>query len=199
MIMLFELGPNNMVTLNKVWISTIPQFHRILARDKGGPRDGSGKYKKQATRDFTYIYHLCDFHSPLENFSKDKRKQMAMEFAGMPDRESDLDNDTDLQDAIELYKELLENSSVSLQTYRAMKYSRQAMDVSLQTRNYDKKDENGRLVYDMKKDQESIIMMPKVIAALDDMEEKVKREMLESFEMRGGAEKGEQEDPDEDD
>jgi hypothetical protein len=199
MILLFELGENNMVSLNKVWISTIPQFRRLLARDKGGPGDGSGKYKKRATREFTYIYHLLDFHSPLENYNKTKRKQLAMEFAGMPDKESELDNDPDLQDAIELYKDLLANSSVSLQTYRAMKHTRQAMDLSLEERDYDKKDINNRLIYDMKKDQESIINMPKVIAALDEMEDKVKREMMDTFEMRGGAEKGVAEDPEDDD
>lgn len=199
MILLFELGENNMVSLNKLWISTIPQFRRLLARDKGGPGDGSGKYKKQATREFTYMFHLLDFHSPLENYSKVKRKQMAMEFAGMPDKETELDNDPDLQDAIEMYKELIENSSSSLQTLRAMKYARHAMDEYLETVNFTAKDEQGRLVHSVKIVQDNIIGMPKAQAALDEMEEKVKREMLDTFEMRGGADKGVAEDPDDDD
>lgn len=194
MIQLFELGDNNMVSLNKVWISTIPQFRRLLARDKGGPGDGSGKYKKQATREFTYIYHLCDFHSPIENKPQKERKRLALEFAGL--EEVKVDNDPDLQEAIDLYRDLLGDSSVSLQTYRAMKRTRQAMDASLETRDYEKTDVNGRLVYDMKKDQESIINMPKVLAALNEMEEKVKQEMMDTFEMRGDAEKGFEEDPD---
>lgn len=199
MILLFEIGENNMVSLNKVWISTIPQFRRLLARDKGGPGDGSGKYKKQATREFTYIYHLCDFHSPLENYGKIKRKQMALEFSGMADKESDVDNDPDLQDAIELYKELIANSSSSLQTLRAMKSARQAMDEYLQDIDFNKKDAQDRLVHSVKAVQDNIIGMPKAQAALDEMEDKVKREMLDTFEMRGGAEKGVAEDPDEDD
>lgn len=196
MILLFELGDNNMVTLNKEWISTIPQFRRLLARDKGGPGDGSGKYKKQATREFTYMFHYLDFHSPLENYPKAKRKQMALEFADLKGKENSVDNDVELQDAIEMYNDLLENSSITLQTFRAMKYTRHAMDNSLLTRDYDKTAKDGKLVYDMKKDQESIIMMPKVIAALDEMEDKVRQEMLDTFEMRGGAEKGVDEDPD---
>jgi hypothetical protein len=113
MILLFELQENNMVSLNKEWISTIPQFRRLLARDKGGSGDGSGKYKKQATREFTYIFHLLDFHSPLENYPKEKRKQLALEFADLKGKQSSVDNDAELQDAIEMYQDLLANSSVS--------------------------------------------------------------------------------------
>jgi hypothetical protein len=199
MILLFELKDNNMVGLNKEWISTIPQFRRLLARDKGGAGDGSGKYKKQATREFTYIFHLLDFHSPLENYPKAKRKQMALEFAGLAGKETDVDNDADLQDAIELYAELLANSSTSLQTLRAMKSARQAMDSYLETVDFSKRDDKGQLVHSVKQVQDNIIGMPKAQAALDDMEEKVKQEMLDTFEMRGGAEKGYGEDPEDDD
>ncbi len=199
MILLFELGDNNMVSLNKTWISTIPQFRRLLARDKGGPGDGSGKYKKQATREFTYMFHLLDFHSPLENYPKSKRKLMALEFAGMADKETDVDNDPDLQDAIELYKELLANSSTSLQTLRAMKHARSAMDEYLENIDFNARDSQDKLVHSVKQVQDNIIGMPKAQAALDEMEEKVKQEMLDTFEMRGGAEKGVAEDPDEDD
>lgn len=199
MILLFELGDNSMVTLNKNWISTVPQFRRLLARDKGGPGDGSGKYKKQATREFTYIFHLLDFHSPLENYGKEARKTMALEFAGMPDKETEIDNDADLQDAIEMYKELLENSSTSLQTLRAMKTARKAMDEYLEAVDFKKVNDRGDLIHSVQQVQNNIIGMPKAQAALDEMEEKVKREMLDTFEMRGGAQKGVGEDPDSDD
>lgn len=187
-----------MVTLNKHWISTIPQFRTLLARDKGGPGDGSGKYKKQATREFTYIYHLLDFHSPLENYPKAKRKQMALEFAGLAHREKEMDTDTDLQDAIELYEELLNNSSTSLQTLRSMKRAKHAMNDYLESVDFTEKGDKGQLVHSVAQVQANIIGMPKAQAALDDMEDKVRQEMLDTFEMRGGAEKGAAEDPDED-
>lgn len=196
MILLFELGDNNMVTLNKEWISTIPQFRRLLARDKGGPGDGSGKYKKQATREFTYMFHYLDFHSPLENYPKAKRKQMALEFADLKGKENSVDNDPELQDAIEMYQELLENSSTSLQTLRAMKNARAAMDNYLNSVNFNERGDKGVLVHSVKQVQDNIIGMPKAQAALDEMEDKVRQEMLDTFEMRGGAEKGVDEDPD---
>lgn len=197
MILLFELGDNQMVTLNKHWISTIPQFRLLLARDKGGPGDGSGKYKKQATREFTYIFHLLDFHSPLENYPKSKRKQMALEFAGLADKETKIDNDEELQDAIALYEELLNNSSTSLQTLRSMKRAKLSMNDYLETVDFTEKGDKGQLVHSVAQVQANIIGMPKAQAALDEMEDKVRQEMLDTFEMRGGAEKGVEEDPDE--
>lgn len=197
MILLFELGENQMVTLNKEWISTIPQFRRLLARDKGGPGDGSGKYKKQATREFTYMFHLLDFHSPLENYPKEKRKKMALEFADLKGKENSVDNDTELQDAIELYEDLLNNSSVSLQTLRAMRKARHSMNDYLENVDFTEKDKKtGQLVHSVKAVNDNIIGMPKSQAALDEMEDKVRQEMMDTFEMRGGAEKGYSEDPD---
>jgi hypothetical protein len=196
MILLFEVGDNNMATLNKPWITLIPEFRRLLARDKGGPGDGSGKYKKQATREFTYIFHLLDFHSPLENYPKEERKKLALEFADL--KATDVDNDPDFQDALARYKDLLDNCSTSLQTLRAMRNARQAMNTYLDSVDFTEKGDKGVLVHSVKQVQDNIIGMPKAQAALDEMEEKVKQEMMDTFEMRGGAEKGAEEDPDND-
>lgn len=196
MILLFEIGENQMVSLNKVWISTIPAFRVLLARDKGGPGLGSGKYKKRATQEFTYLYHWLDYHSPLENVPREERKALALEWAGLSDKAKDLEEDEDFQEAVRVYNYLLENSAMSLRTLRSMKNARHSMDDYLNNINFNSKDEGGKLLHDVTKIQNNIIAMPKVQAALDEMEEKVKHEMLDSAEMRGGAEKGFEEDPD---
>ncbi|CAM6001141.1 unnamed protein product [Sphagnum balticum] len=116
----------------------------------------------------------------------------------MKGKEVDIDNDPDLQDAIAMYTELLANSSTSLQTLRAMKNARMAMDEYLNTIDFKAVDNQGKLVHSVQQVQNNIIGMPKAQAALDEMEDKVRQEMLDTFEMRGGAEKGVDEDPDED-
>lgn len=198
MIKLFEIGENNMVSLNKVWISTVPAFRALLARDKGGPGDGSGKYKKKATREFTYIYHLVDFHSPLEEYPKAERIQMALDWAGLNDKYSELEADKEFQHALWTYESMLANSSKSLQQLRAMKKAVDAMNLFLEEVNFTSVDNNGKMVYDIKKVNDVIIAMPKIQAALEEMEFKVKTEMLDNVEMRGGAEKGVEEDPEDD-
>ena len=198
MIKLFELGENNMVSLDKVWISTVPAFRALLARDKGGPGDGSGKYKKKATREFTYLYHMLDFHSPLEEYPWSERVELALDWAGLQGKFSEYEKDTEFQHAAETYQMMLDNSSKSLQTLRSMRKAVDSMNIFLDSVDFSLTTEKGFLVYDVKKVNDVIIAMPKIQAALEEMEHKVKTEMLDTVEMRGGAAKGVEEDPDED-
>lgn len=53
-------------------ILTISVFNEIWNSDKS-------KNKKNAYNDFKYIYHLCDFNSPYNNYSEEKRIQAIKE------------------------------------------------------------------------------------------------------------------------
>lgn len=53
-------------------ILTISVFNEIWSSDKS-------KNKKNAYNDFKYIYHLCDFNSPYNNYSEEKRIQAIKE------------------------------------------------------------------------------------------------------------------------
>jgi hypothetical protein len=185
MIELFSMGDNYMVTLNKEWISTIPEFRAILARDKGGPTDGSGRFKKQATREFTYIFHTYDFRSPFENYSVEDRKLEVETMTGMT--AADSEKDEVLLEAIERYKQFLSNCSKTLRGVRSMKRAIDAMWDHFDTVDYE--------VADMIKIQASITNMPKTLEALKKLEEQVKQEMDGDTGMRGDAEKGHEEDP----
>lgn len=197
MIKLFELGENYMVTLNKEWISTIPEFRRLLARDKGGPGDGSGRFKKQATREFTYIFHLYDFHSPFENYPEADRIGQVEILTGICPK--DVANDPDMMLAIERYKDLLANSSPTLRGLRSMKRAVDEMWNFFDTVNYNRTDDHGKPMYSVKTVQDSITNMPKTMESVKKLEELVKQEMDGDTGMRGDAEKGYEEDPDFDD
>lgn len=184
---LFVMGDNYMVTLNKIWISTIPEFRAILARDKGGPTDGSGRFKKQATREFTYIYHTFDFRSPFEEYKEEDRKAEIELITGVTDK--DIENDPDLQAAIARYKQMVENCSQNLRGLRIMKRSVEKMwDSFEEAETYD--------IEQTKTIQASITNMPKTIEAVKKLEEIVKQEMEGDTGLRGDAEKGFDEDPD---
>jgi len=196
MIKLFEMGDNYMVSLNKEWISTIPEFRRLLARDKGGPGDGSGKYKKQATREFTYIFHMYDFRSPFENYAEKEREDEALAISGLT--KAKVNSDKDLWAAIEKYQERLANSSKTLQGLRSMKYAIDKMYDYLETIDFTERDEKGALVNNPKTIQAIIKDMPSVSKSLNELEELVKQEMEGEVGLRGDAEKGYDEDPEED-
>jgi len=201
MIKLFELGDNNMATLNKPWISLIPEFRALLARDKGGPGDGSGKYKKKATREFTFIYLMYDFHSPYEEEPDDIRLTHSLAGAGIElDKwEGDYKKDSEFLSAVAKYKEMLANSSVSLRGLRAMKNATHAMYAHLETVDFTEETNAGGLKYDIKKVQEAIRLMPKQEEALAEMESKVKAQINDTTDMWGDSTKGYSEDPGEDD
>ena len=198
MIKLFELGDNNMVTLNKPWISLVPEFRALLARDKGSAGDGSGKYKKKATREFTLIYLLEDFHSPYEEEEYERRLQFSLEASQItPDKWQDMQTDEEFMYALTKYQDMVAHSSVSLQTLRDMKASKLAMNKFLRNINFADETNSGGLKYDIRKIQDTITNMPKLEMAIQEMEEKVRLEINETLDMRGDAEKGVREDPDE--
>lgn len=182
---LFTLGDNYMVTLNKTWISTIPEFRAILARDKGGPTDGSGRFKKQATREFTYIFHMYDFRSPFENYKAEERVSEVEEMTGIT--AGDVEKDEALQAAIARYKDLLDNCSPTLRGLRTLKSAVDKM--------WDYFEDVDYAVADIKKVQDSINNMPKTQETIKKLEDLVKMEMAGDTGMRGDAEKGVEEDP----
>lgn len=197
MIDLFEIGENNMATLNKPWITLIPEFRRLLARDKGGPGDGSGKYKKQAQREFTFIYLMYDFRSPYENWALDKREQQALADAGI--ERGRMMSDGDLWEAITKYKKLLDEASVSLKSYRKHRNAAEDLDNHIEFMDLNERTATGAKVYSIKEKQEAINGMPKVHDTLRKWEQSVKEELSGDMGLRGDAVKGEDEDPDEDD
>lgn len=201
MIKLFELGDNNMATLNKPWISLIPEFRALLARDKGGPGDGSGKYKKKATREFTLLFLLLDFHSPYEEEPDDLRLEHSLSAAGIePEKwEGDYKRDAEFLAAMAKYKDMLANSSVSLRGLRSMKAATHAMYKHLEEVDFTEETNAGGLKYDIKKVQEAIRLMPKQEEALAEMESKVKAQINDTTDMWGDSTKGFEEDPDNDD
>lgn len=82
---LFDVGSDGLIQLNKVWIDTIAEFRTLLRRDRGSEGDAQGRKKLQATREFTYIYHLCDPASPNWKLDGEKEKAVqARKDAGLP-------------------------------------------------------------------------------------------------------------------
>ena len=66
----FDLKDNEVIISPE--ILTISVFNEIWNSDKS-------KNKKNAYNDFKYIYHLCDFNSPYNNYSEEKRIQAIKE------------------------------------------------------------------------------------------------------------------------
>lgn len=193
MIKLFELGENQMAVLNKEWISLIPEFRRLLARDKGGPGDGSGKYKKQATREFTYIFLRYDFRSPLENWDVEEREKESLRMADL--ERGKMESDGDLWEAIRMYEKLQAEASPTLRTLRRLRTSVDDLTTYIDEMDLRERTENGAKVHSPKEKQEAINGMPRTMKTLDEMETQVRAELTDEIGLRGEATKGFDEDP----
>lgn len=194
---LFVVGDNYIVDLNKAWISTVPEFRRLLTKDKGGPGDGSGKYKKQAQREFTFIYHRYDFRSYTESWKEDKRHEECLRISGL--ERGKVEADGDLWEAIRQYEKMLHLASITLQAYRDMKEAVQDLTGEIRDMKLSERTEMGAKVYNAADKQKAIIGMGATLKSLSELEQLVKQELSGDTGLRGDAEKGGDEDIDEDD
>lgn len=185
---LFTLNNEYVVELNREWISTIEEFKVLLRRDRGSKGDADGRKKLQVQREFTFIYHYCDFKSQFREYPEHERWQEAMRNAGLDDK----DIDDAVKAAIDRYKSFQETRSLKIINSAFIgidKLREYFEDVDLT-----EKDLNDRLVNDSKKLSSNIKDVAGLLKGLTELEEMVKAELEEKTRIRGDAKRGNRED-----
>lgn len=201
---LFKLNPTTrMVDIDKEWISTIKEFKVILKRNKD-PK------KVQATKEFTFVYHYCDYRSQFSNYSHADRYKQALRNAELePDFK--LEKDTELNEAVEVYTALQETEALKLLTElkegihtanKVVKKVRQSLEAKLEEADFDTPtiitvggksvpvDPVTQITNRLKALMDIANSIPKTLAIIKEQEEEVKRELAEAPMLRGGATKG---------
>jgi hypothetical protein len=191
---LFKLNEDFEIEIDKDEIFTIKEFRRILQRDRGSRGDSQGRKKKQAIKEFSFIYNYCDFASPYAEYSEDERFREAATGAGLPSNFiEDYKEDRELQQAVAKYFELRET--------RSLKIIRSAYGVIDKIREfYDEidlklKSNSGAYINEPTKVMAGLKTLGPTLKELQDLEESVKRELAQTGRLRGGVEKGVEEDP----
>jgi len=187
---LFEIDENNEVKLNKPWILLIPEFEAILKKDKGSKGDSGGRLKRQARKEFTYIYFFNDFNSPIRDWEDVERHKEAMYYAGI----------TEVDDIVAIaskkYEELAMKAARSLRTYRALLKMLDAMDSYFENLDMTKTStRTGELVNSPDKVAATVQKMDKMYDSIKSFARRVEEELKEGGTgIRGTAIKGENED-----
>jgi hypothetical protein len=208
---LFELDPaTRLVNLNKEWISTIREFKKLITRDKGSEGDADGRKKLRAIREFTFIYHFCDYRSKFVNYSEQDKYVECLRNAELP-VELDIEKDPDFLSAIMRYKSLQEVPALKVlnelketlhSAHRVVKKLRDNLEVQLTKidlvpDNNDEEETSSR-----KKDPIVVLTnsltavmdianrIPASIKAIEEQEEKVRKELGEENMVRGDAKLG---------
>jgi hypothetical protein len=210
---LFVLNQETMmVDLNKPWISTIKELRVILQRDKGGKGDKQARKKSQAEKEFTFIYHLCDYRSQLAEYSERDRLPAAIDNAGLP-KDFDYTKDEELCKAIEVYsliretagllflQELKQGLHASRRVARKIRLDLEAtLDQAEGLTPEQLKELGGKndLIVTISDRMDRIIQLaqslPKTLKAIDELESTIKKELADTPLLRGKSEKGTRED-----
>ena len=191
---LFKLNESFEVEIDKDAIWTTKEFRRILQRDRGSRGDAQGRKKRQATKEFSFIYNYCDFASPYVEYEDEERFVAAAEGAGLPQEFLETyESDKELQAAVSKYFALRETRSLKLvkAAYGVIDKVRQFYeDIDLT-----EKTKNDMYVHKPKDIMTGLKDLGPTLKKLQELEQTVKKELAQSGRLRGGVEKGVEEDP----
>lgn len=217
---LFKIDPaTRMVDLNKEWIGTIKEFKKILSRDRGSKGDMDGKKKLQATKEFTFIYHFCDYASKFDNYPEEEKLKECLANSDLP-LDFDYTKDDDILAAVIRYKTLQESPALKVlneakqglfTAHKVIRKIRKALETQLEATDLDElfKDTtedpdkpNKKRIDDpitkISKALKSLMELTNEVGpslrAIKDLEEDVKKELGDQTGLRGDREKGIRED-----
>ena len=181
---LFKYEDNKIVV--DVELRLIPEFRKLIAKDKD-------RFKKDALKEFAFIYFMYDYKSPYAVYSEEERFERVKKECEL---EKEWKVDKTLQEAIDKYLELLETPTVkSLKSLReSLLTSSKVIDVLRKT--IEKKVLQDEEIADDNIEEAVTLLdkllklgssLPTTINSLQQLEEKVKAEQSLDKKIRGGG------------
>jgi len=160
----------------------IPEFRALWSRDKA-----TNRMKPQAVEDLAYVYFMADYQSPYRAYPTDERKKEIRKDI-IKTRPQWKEDDT-VRAAMEKYDRLQETDTMRL--LKAVDKTLAGLTDYFDNLNFDpnKKDNEGRpvKVSDAKKAMEAVAQIPKLVASIHDLRDKVKKEQNIGTTIRGGG------------
>jgi len=175
---------NNKVTISPEALELSP-FRKIWDRDKT-------KDKGKALEDLSYVYWFADFSSVYANLSEEDRKKELLVDVYDGKREPD----SLVEEAVAFYKNKQDDMSPSLSFLEAAMFAANKIKGFFYSVDFSAVDANGKPIHDIVKVNATIKQIGATIDGLDQLKERVKRELQSESRIRGGVEKSLFEDPD---
>lgn len=179
---------NGKVELEKGEFLLIREFSALMEDTRNiCKEDPTGKQHLRAFREFTYIWLAIDWESFYKDYSNQDRHKESLKDAHLTEEEW---NDPIFREACRKYKNLQEEN----RSIKILKASQRTVDKFIDYFNNidpEERDENtGKPIWKVKDIQVELSNLPKVLDELKDIESRVKREMEEQSQLRGGATEG---------
>ena len=173
---LFDLKNGNII-LNPDSIA-IPCFHAIWKGDKT-------KGKEKATKHISYVYFMCDYHSPYAVYPAQKKRDVVVrDFIA----DEDWKETPEILVAMKAYRDLQETHTMRLM--RAAKGASDKLAGYFETIDFLKVDDNGKPIYTAKDVAYNLEKVGNIVDSLDKLETRIKKEVKSDARVRGGGEIG---------
>jgi len=173
-------------------LRTIPQFKKIIVRDKD-------RHKRLAMKELSYIYFVYDYKSPYYIYPEGERKMRVRKDLEMPEGWG---ADKDLEAAVNKYVSFLNTPTIQtlnsireglLSSAKVINALRLRIDQTLELADASDGEEDIDIVSIVKSVTQLLELSEKVPKAIDtiaDLEEKVKKEQSNDSRIKGGGTKG---------
>lgn len=168
---------NNRLEINEGEILLVREFKNLFNKDKS-------KDKSQAFKELTYIYLALDWKSPYSQYTELERHEEALRDSGLTEEEF---NNPVFREACRKYR-ALQDSNKSIKMLNAAKTAvDRFIDYFEVIVDLNERDQNGKPIFSAEKVMKEVSNLTKVHQELIDLENAVKKELVEQSTLRAGA------------
>lgn len=178
----------NKINLNTPEILLVKEFNALLNPERNKCKeDPKGVLGLRAFREFTYIWLAICWKSVYADYSEQERHQEALKDAKMTEEEF---NNPEFRAACRKYRELQDSNRSIRMLHAAESTVDSFIDYFENVVDLAERDINGKPVFKTKDIIAEISSLSKVYEELKTLEGQVKKEMMETTNIRGGATDG---------
>ena len=179
---------NNKVELNTPEILLVREFAELMKPERNiCNEDKTGIKGLRAFREFTYIYLAICWKSPYSDYPEQERHKEALADSGITEEEF---NNPEFRAACRKYRQLQESNRSIKMLQAAQNTVDNFIDYFNTVVDLSERDANGKPVFKTKDIISEISSLSKVHEELKILEGQVKKEMMETSSIRGGATDG---------
>ena len=179
---------HNRVELNMPEILLVKEFSELVKCERNiCKEDPTGTQGLRAFREFTYIWLAIDWKSPYSDYSEQERHKEALNDSGITEEEF---NNPEFRAACRKYRQLQESNRSIKMLQAAQNTVDNFIDYFNTVVDLSERDANGKPVFKTKDIISEISSLSKVHEELKILEGQVKKEMMETTSIRGGATDG---------
>ena len=179
---------HNRVELNMPEILLVKEFAELVKCERNiCKEDPKGIKGLRAFREFTYIWLAIDWKSPYSDYPEQERHKEALNDSGITEQEF---NNPEFRAACRKYRQLQESNRSIKMLQAAQNTVDNFIDYFNTVVDLSERDANGKPVFKTKDIIAEISSLSKVHEELKILEGQVKKEMMETSSIRGGATDG---------